>query len=120
MVSPLILDKIWEHKTTKGGNQVKEAIKGVTCYLNSGVPGTVPVGVIRALAFLQAPPVSNMGTLIFSTATDLVFQDGTPTPSLLLLNVEWAPKAPIGRNPTDRDEKQSIWRDGDSHSVTPT
>lgn len=120
MVSPLISDKIWEHKTTKGGNQVKEVIKGVTCYLNSGVPGTVPEGVIRALAFLQAPPVSNMGTLIFSTATDLVFQDGTPTPSLLLLNVEWAPKAPIGRNPTDRDEKQSIWRDGDSHSVTPT
>lgn len=106
MVSPLISDKIWEHKTTKGGNQVKEAIKGVTCYLNSGVPGTVPVGVIRVLAFLQAPSLSNMGTLIFST--DLVFQDGTPTPSLLLLNVEWAPKAPIGRNPTDRDEKQSI------------
>lgn len=108
MVSPLISDKIWEHKTTKGGNQVKEVIKGVTCYLNSGVPRTVPEGVIRVLAFLQAPSVSNMDTLIFSTATDLVFQDGTPTPSLLLLNVEWAPKAPIGRNPTDRDEKQSI------------
>lgn len=92
----------------KGGNHAKEAIKGVTCYLNAGVPGTVPEGIIRALAFSQAPSVSKMGTLIFSTATDLVIQDGTPTPILLPLNVEWAPKAPIGRKPTDRDEKQSI------------
>lgn len=90
---------------TTGGNHVKEATKGVTCYLNAGVPGTVPEGINRALAFLQAPSVSNMGTLIFSTATDLVIQDGIPAPILLPLNVEWAPKFPIGRNPTDRDEK---------------
>lgn len=79
----------------KAGNHINEVIKGVTCYLNSGVPGIIPEGVISALTFLQAPSMLNMATLIFSTDTDLIIQDGTPTPILLPLNVEWVPKALI-------------------------
>jgi hypothetical protein len=79
-------------------------MKAVTCYLNSAVSGVVPEGVTSVLTVLQAPSVLNMASLIFAADTDLIFYDGTPTPNLLSLNVEWAPGVLIGRNPTDRDE----------------